>query len=182
MKNQKNIGLFIILFALISACKDEVLPENPPQNETELITTMQLVMKDSATGLTSTFTFKDPDGEGGQGPTVFDTIHLVSGKVYQCELLLLDESKSITDTISNEVKAEGNDHLVFYDVVGPKLSISITDFDSKQLPLGLKSRWHSTQTGQGLVTVQLKHQPGQKDGSRTPGETDAMVTYPIIIE
>jgi len=182
MTNRKNTGIVMMLLALMGACKDEVSPINPPQNATELITTMQLVMKDSATGEIKTFAFKDPDGEGGNGPTQFDTITLKSGSVYNCELILLDESKSTADTISNEVQEEADEHLVFYDVAGAAVNISITDKDSKQLPLGLRSIWRTAQIGQGTVTVQLKHQPGQKDGSRAPGETDAMVSYPIKIE
>lgn len=182
MTNRKNTGIVMMLLALMGACKDEVSPINPPQNATELITTMQLVMKDSATGEIKTFAFKDPDGEGGNSPTQFDTITLKSGSVYNCELILLDESKSTADTISNEVQEEADEHLVFYDVAGAAVNISITDKDSKQLPLGLRSIWRTAQIGQGTVTVQLKHQPGQKDGSRAPGETDAMVSYPIKIE
>lgn len=182
MTNKKNTGIILFFLALAGACKDEVSPLNPPQNETELITTMQLVMKDSATGEVKTFTFKDLDGEGGNGPTQFDTITLKNGSVYDCELLLLDESKTRADTISKEVQAEADDHLVFYDITGVELQINITDKDSKQLPLGLRSRWRTKQSGQGTIMVQLKHQPGQKDGSRAPGETDAMVNYPIKIE
>src|SRR5574343_377445 len=181
MTNRKNTGIVMMLLALMGACKDEVSPINPPQNATELITTMQLVMKDSATGEIKTFAFKDPDGEGGNSPTQFDTITLKSGSVYNCELILLDESKSTADTISNEVQEEADEHLVFYDVAGAAVNISITDKDSKQLPLGLRSIWRTAQIGQGTVTVQLKHQPGQKDGCRAPGETDAMVSYPIKI-
>lgn len=182
MTNRKNTGIVMMLLALMGACKDEVSPINPPQNATELITTMQMVIKDSATGEIKTFAFKDPDGEGGNGPTQFDTITLKSGSVYNCELILLDESKSTADTISNEVQEEADEHLMFYDVAGAAVNISITDKDSKQLPLGLRSIWRTAQIGQGTVTVQLKHQPGQKDGSRAPGETDAMVSYPIKIE
>jgi hypothetical protein len=62
------------------------------------------------------------------------------------------------------------------------MSIKIEDKDSKQLPLGLISKWMTKQKSKGSVNIQLKHQPGVKDGSKTPGETDAMVEFPVIIE
>lgn len=90
-------------------------------------------------------------------------------------------SKTAVDTISNEVLKEADDHLVFYDITSVQLQITIKDSDSKQMPLGLQTKWTTGQSGQGTVSVQLKHQPGQKDGSRPPGETDAMVVFPVTI-
>lgn len=183
MTNIKHFAIISTIIVLLASCKDSsIAPDNPPSNESELITTMKLLMKDSADGTERTFVFRDTDGEGGAGPTQFDTIKLQSGRTYQCQMLLLDESKALTDTISNEVMEEADDHLVFYEVTAASLSIKIEDKDSKQLPLGLISKWICNQKSSGTINIQLKHQPGVKDGSKAPGETDAMVEFPLIID
>lgn len=184
MKQFKSILISGCIIACFSqACKDNTItPDNPPANESELITTMVVSMKDSADGTLKSFVFRDKDGEGGAGPTQFDTIRLQSGRTYECKLLLLDESKTTIDTISNEVLEEADDHIVFYDILSANMTIKIEDKDSKQLPLGLISKWMTKQKSKGSVNIQLKHQPGVKDGSKALGETDAMVEFPVIIE
>jgi type 1 fimbria pilin len=185
MTKIKNNMLFvsIITAAVFSACKDDkITPNNPPSNSTELITTMKVLLTDSATSQVYPFVFRDTDGEGGAGPTQFDTIQLTAGHVYYSNLLLLDESKATVDTISNEVLEEADEHLVFYDITGANVSVRITDKDSKQLPLGMQSIWRTGAASSGKITIQLKHQPGVKDGSRAPGETDAMVEFQLKIQ
>ncbi len=183
MTNIKHFAIICTMIVLLAACKDSnITPSNPPSNEAELITTMKVILTDSATSQVYPFIFRDTDGEGGAGPTQFDTIQLSAGHVYYSNLLLLDESKAVIDTISNEVLEEADDHLVFYDVTGADINVSLTDKDSKQLPLGLQSIWRTGAVSSGQINIQLKHQPGVKDGSKAPGETDAMVSFPIMIK
>jgi hypothetical protein len=184
MKQFKSLLISGCIIACFNqSCKDDITtPNNPPANESELITTMVVSMKDSADGTLKSFVFRDKDGEGGAGPTQFDTIKLQSGRTYECKLLLLDESKTTTDTVSNEVLEEADEHLFIFEISAADMSIKIEDKDSKQLPLGLISKWMTKQKSKGSVNIQLKHQPGVKDGSKTPGETDAMVEFPVIIE
>lgn len=170
--------LFIAATLSFASCREtEVKPEDKPQNETELITTMTLIFTDSATNQISTFSFKDTDGDGGSGPVQFDTIQLAANKTYTCKVLLLDESKTETDTISNEVLKESDDHLFIYTISGLNLAIFRTDKDANNLPLGLNSKWWTGNMSNGKVKITLKHQPGVKDGSATPGETDAEVEF-----
>lgn len=178
-KKIKQLSILAIAsMAVFTACKDtEVKPEDKPQNSTELITTMKLLLTDSSSGLTKTFVFRDTDGDGGSGPSTFDTIQLEAGKAYTCKVLLLDESKSEIDTISNEVEEESNDHLFVYTVNSINVRFEITDKDKNNLPLGLMSKWRVGASGKGKIKVTLKHQPGVKDGSASPGETDAEVDF-----
>lgn len=170
------------IFCLFSCTKDPV-PPNP--NEEELITTLQIHFTDSA-GIHSSvnFAFSDPDGPGGYQPVRFDTILLKANSTWLGEIIFLDESKTPADTISLEVQEEANDHLVIYDTSGVEISISISDFDSHSppLPLGLQSKWVTKNTGEGTVKIRLKHQPGIKDGTALPGETDAEVLFQVKIE
>ncbi len=188
MKKQPIKKLFFGIAAamlLLSSegCKNnEPEPDKPPVNENELITTVQLVLTDSTDNSVRSFLFKDPDGDGGNGPTVFDTIMLKSDRTYFSRILLLDESKAETDTISNEVLEEADEHLFIYSPSWNGLNIQITDQDSKGLPLGLTSIWRTGNTGNGSVKVALKHQPGIKNGSPDPGETDVEIDFICRIE
>ena len=175
--------LFFILIAGMTAChKKDPKPENHPQNESELITTVRLQFIDSASGDTSSFQFRDPDGEGGNAPLAFDTLKLDANHSYQVSILLLDESKNPVDTVSNEVLQESSDHLFVFNVSGAKLGITILDKDNNNLPVGLKTRWRTGNPSQGTAEVVLRHQPGIKDGTAAPGESDVDVTFYAVVK
>lgn len=187
MNQIKRTFLFstLVVFGL-NACKDDKNttpdPTTPPVNETELITTVKLMLYDTANSMDySIVNFYDPDGVGGNGPQILDTIILKPNKVYAAEVMLLDDSKNPADTISNEVKSEGADHLLIYTKTGVNLTVSITDKDKNNLPLGLTSYWFTGAASTGTATITLKHQPGVKNGTATPGTTDVMVTFPCKI-
>lgn len=183
-----NINKILLLMAMgtlaISACKDKTIdPGNAPVNETELITTVQLVLTDSADGSKSVFTFRDKDGEGGNPPELIDTIKVKSQWHYHSELIFLDESKTPVDTVSKQIRAEGTDHLVHYFHNNVNIHIYDFDLDGKGLPLGLKAYWDLLSPDQTTLRILLKHQPGIKTGwDITIGETDADVTFPVQIK
>lgn len=185
MKQIQTIQLLLLslLILTFSACTDdEPKPNNPPSNEGELITTLKVIFTDSTDNSIKSFTFKDTDGDGGNNPTQFDSIILNTSRTYSVSILLLDESKTETDTISNEVLEEADEHLFVFTPSSINLNIVITDMDSKGLPIGLKSKWKTGAVSNGTITIALKHQPGVKDGSSTPGETDIEIAFPIRIE
>ncbi|MEZ4804448.1 MAG: hypothetical protein R2852_02895 [Bacteroidia bacterium] len=175
----KNALLLICITSIaITACKtEEPKPDQAPENENELITTVQLEFEDSVTQLKSYAVFKDLDGDGGNNPSHFDTIYLDSQRTYFTRILLLDESKTPADTISNEVLEEANDHLFVFKADGLNLNVQILDKDQNNLPLGLYSRWKTGSSGMGKVNVTLKHQPGLKDGTAAPGESDISLDF-----
>ena len=85
------------------------------------------------------------------------------------------------DTISNEVLAEGDEHLFCFDPIDANISITRTDSDGT-FEIGLTSDWITGNYSNGLVTITLKHQPGVKDGTCSPGDTDVEIQFPIIIQ
>ena len=92
--------------------KDLVPVPQPVVNEPEVITTMKLTFVDSSnTSNIKYATFRDPDGDGGLGYDIFDTIKLEPNKTWITTIILLNETVSPDDTISNEVLEEGVDHL-----------------------------------------------------------------------
>lgn len=182
----KNVLMFAICVVSVSACKkdddDVKTPSNT--NEEELITTIKFVMTDADSPFNQyTFQYRDVDGLGGNAPLI-DTIRLKANKSYAVQLLLLDETKTPFDTISNEILEESADHLFVFEPTSSNLSVTINDFDDNTppLPLGLMSTWSTTSANSSSIKVTLKHQPGIKNGDPTRGETDIEVVMPVVIE
>ncbi len=202
------------LVLTFTACKkdkktDPVAPPTPTPTPTlELITTMKVMVNNGT--VTTTYMFKDPDGDGGTpaffgpGTTTTSTqtdsvINLLALKNYTVDILLLDESKNPTDTISKEVLNEGADHMFFFNqsnpsgavpnssvvIAGTNLTIKYLDNDGATTPrgIGLKTQWITgmmTNTKKE-VKITLRHQPGIKDGTYAPGDTDIEVPFKIKI-
>ena len=185
MKKKYGTNLIIMsLLLIVVACKkDSDLPKLPPPiNEPELITTVKLIFTDSAnTSAVTSFSFIDLDGDGGNQPSVFDTFQLKINCTYFVEIELIN---NITNTILNsEIAEEKNDHLFVYKPQNVDLNVRITDFDTNTppLPFGLKSTWRTGAASNGFLQVLLKHQPGIKDGTEAPGETDVDLSFKTII-
>lgn len=176
----KKIVILVASFLLLFSCK----PHTPPNpNNEELITTVLWQLRDSSGVQNDTFfVYRDADGDGGAMPSSFDTIQLKSGTTYFVELFLLDESKLPTDTISNEVLAEADEHLVCYLPNSINLPITILDRDMTNLPLGLRTKWVAGAAGQGTLRVSLRHQPGTKNGTCEPGSSDVDLTFLCVIK
>jgi hypothetical protein len=179
--NIKSIVVIAAMAVMGTACKkDDDTPSNPGtgDNEGEIITTLKLVFTDSA-GIVpgAEFVFRDPDGDGGNGPVEFDTIRLQQNTVYLSEIFLLDETKNPVDTISYEVLEEADDHMFFFQHTGTNIITTYLDIDSNGIPLGLSTKWRTGVVSSGTSKVILKHQPGIKDGTQAPGETDVEVTF-----
>ncbi len=186
-KSNLILKTYLLLFGLtlvFNACKkdDDNVATPPNQNEEEVITTMRLTFTDSANVQpTTSATFRDPDGDGGNGPDIHDTIRLASNTTYFVSLLLLNETETPADTISNEVLDEADEHLFCFNPSGANVTIVRTDSDGTY-EIGLESRWTTTAISTGTVQVELKHQPGVKDGTCAPGDTDIDVTFVTEIQ
>ncbi len=189
-----------------------IAPTDPP----EVITTVRLAVKDSASGIVKTYAYKDPDGEGGTAGSFLnesgtrDTLVLLSNTTYFTEVYILDESKNPTDSTSNVIGGEeSNEHMFFFNgdpaatgnnantilnsnvpytvqTNGSNIVIRYLDIDNgnPQRSVGLKTRWRTAASSAGItypLTVTLKHQPGVKNGTYSPGETDVELTFKVKI-
>ena len=188
MKKQMTKMLLagIVLASLITGCKkdDDLVPvPQPVVNEPEVITTMKLTFIDSSNTSNIMYaTFRDPDGDGGASYDIFDTIKLQPNKTWYTSIILLNETASPVDTISNEVLEEANDHIFCFSPAGTSATVMITDLDGNSLPIGLQSKWKTAGVGNGTIQVELRHQPGVKNGTCTPGETDISINFQVKIQ
>lgn len=175
---------------LVSCKKDkDVVPEPKAPNENEVITTFSLVMIEDggAKAAPLVFTWKDMDGDGPGKPSKFDTIRLKPNTTYTTFLLLLDETKTPADTISDEVVKEDDEHQFFFKpMAGLGLSVSYLDEDKNKVPVGLETKFTTTTAGNGNLQILLKHQPDVKpksgSGDETKGSTDIDLTFRVEIK
>lgn len=172
---------FAMAVLFVASCK----PDDPVDpNEEELITKVQLTFTDSANASnTWQVIYTDPDGDGGNGPTRFDSIALDSGKTYNVAIALYDESDGGNiQNITDEVQEEAAEHLFCYTPTGPSVTITKTDTDGT-FPIGITSKWRAAGPSTGTLRVELRHQPdGLKDGSCAPGATDVQVDFVMTVE
>lgn len=202
----KTMALAAIIGMSFTACKkdkkEDPAPQQPapPANEAELITTMKITLRDTATQTITTYVFSDLDGAGGNPATFGNSgadsvINITANHVYEATILLLDQTKTPADTISNEVEEEGADHMFFFNSIAPTgtpyntyLSGSMTnikylDLDANNRGIGLSTLWTapSMMMAKSPLTIELKHQPNVKDGSYAPGETDIQVGFKLKV-
>jgi hypothetical protein len=67
--NLHLVALFVAMVSIVSCKKDKVDP-----NESELITTVKVVLTEKVSGTQTIYEFKDLDGVGGAAPSKFDEI------------------------------------------------------------------------------------------------------------
>lgn len=209
--NKTVVLLALLTVLIFSACKKdkktpEPAPNNPPPpvNTEEVITTMKLYLTDSASSAVSVYGFEDADGDGGNAGAFFGTnqsdsvFTLAANKTYFMQIILLDKTKTPIDTISNEVEEEGEDHMFFFNSTNPtgtpfstilsgsNIKVTYTDLDAgtPTRGIGLTTRlrtYASTGSTKNPFTVTLKHQPGVKDGTFAPGDSDVEVGFKVIV-
>lgn len=170
------------LLASLSGCKKD---GKAPENEEELITTITLTFTEIGGSATHTYTFRDTDGPGGNAPTLNEQIILAPNKSYNCTILVLDESKSVVEDITDEIKAESDEHQFYFTPANVNITVAGLDTDDKGYPLGVKSVWTTgAASGPGSVKVTLKHKPGVKGANDNinVGETDIEIDFAARVQ
>ena len=170
------VGYLILMTIYMSSCKPKT-SDNPQ----ELITTVKLTFSEGSSN--KIFQFKDLDGIGGGLDGIADTIRLDTAKNYHLTIEVLDESTSPSTITSDEIRDEGIDHQFFFNVShGLNISQTYDDVDAKGMPIGLSNYIKTGSTSSGTFRVNLKHQPGIKDGNQLTGESDIDITFQTILK
>lgn len=173
----------LVVSSVLFGCKEA----EPEPEENEFISTVQLVFTPTTGGNAITANWRDLDGAGGNAPTITPVV-LAANSTYNVSVKFLNETVSPADDITKEIQEEANEHLVVFTPSPANLiQFTVTDRDSRNLPIGLASRAVTTSAGTGMLQVVLRHQPpvnGQptKDGTPAPGSTDAEVSFSVIIQ
>ncbi|HRH33774.1 MAG TPA: hypothetical protein PKY12_01900 [Catalimonadaceae bacterium] len=183
IRNTKILKLAILSSAIgfsTYSCKEE----NPtPNEENELITTIRLRLTDS-NGATLSAAWKDLTPNDGAGRSI-DTLLLNDSTEYSGTIEFLDETKNPVRDLTEEIRNESKDHLIVYKAVSPlannNLEVTRTDKDQNNFEIGLTYSLKTRFVGNGSIQIILRHQPGEKNGTETPGDSDVDVLIPVVI-
>lgn len=171
----------VVLLSLLSFTSCD--PDDPePVNEEEVITTVEITLTPEGIGSQVILKFLDEDGEQGSiAPEITVSGPLQASTRYTTTVRFLNETSSPIEDISDEVREEGNDHLVCF-ASSENIVITYSDTDDNGLPLGLTTSWLTGEAGAAEVGVSLRHQAGTKTGDCPGvGETDVEVTFNLTV-
>ena len=172
-------GLFFI------SCSDDD-DSVDPVNEEEVITTMTVTLNAQAGGSTITLQTRDLDGDGPDAPVVTVSGDLAASTTYDAAIVLLNETESPAEDITEEVEEEDDEHQFFF-VVGGGLDATIdyANFDGDGNPLGTEFTLTTGAASSGSLAITLRHEPKKpNDGtlSDAGGETDITQSFNLTVQ
>jgi len=194
--------LLVPLATSLVACGED---GSGSQNAEEVISRVELVMVPMGGGASVTAVFDDPDGDGGEPPTI-DAITLAMGTTYATSVRFLNALGTLPGDTTLEVSDGRDVHQVFFtgtavdgpasDHPGAALTHAYADTDVNGLPIGLESTLVAA-PGTGDLTITLRHLPPVNDQAvktaalagevrasgftALAGATDAQVTFPVAV-
>ena len=181
---KRYLALLSLPILVLTGCLDD---DADPVNDEEVITNVTWTLTPrNAANATVVAEFDDPDGDGGNAPTVTVSGPLVAGETYVGSLDLSNPDENIAE----EVRDEDEEHQVFYEVSSPSLSVTYdgSDIDDNGRPLGLLTNVVASVAGTSSVTITLKHEPNKEATGLTistpdaaGGETDVEVVFSLAV-
>lgn len=163
----------VILFLGLSCGKDD---DGGP-TEPSFISRINISFVESS-GASKAFSWQDSDGPGGNDPEV-QTIDLSVFTSYDIVLTLEDGGRM---DMTNDILAQGVDHLFCYETMGFMPAVTITDIDAAGLPIGLTAETTTAIAGEGSLTLTLKSMPNKS--AATPcdsGTLEVEAVFPVMV-
>jgi len=187
MKNLRKVILYLVLGAIAASCAKTPPGDvsHPLANEFLTTTILNLQNMSNPNDKPTISYYLNPNTPTVPPVITPDTLRLMKNAMYTCTVLILDQTKTPVDTVSDVIIQRENIHLFFYfPSAGLMLTDSITDHDTNipPLPFGLHSDMTTGSASTGTLEVVLRHQPNVKNGTYGPGSTDLDVTYPVSIK
>lgn len=179
------LAISSILFLTITSCKDD----DPVIEEEEEVITDLVYTLVSTSGNTVVLSFSDPDGDGGNDPTVTGGT-LSANSTYTGSIVLTNASETPAEDITAEIAEEDAEHQFFFAASsGLNATIAYGDQDGNGNPVGLSSTITTGDASSGTMTVTLRHEPDKSasgvasgDITNAGGETDIEVTFDVTIQ
>lgn len=159
-------------------------PVDPGAGDEENVTRVSVVWVDSASNKADTVSYRV-----GQSA---DSLKLKPNTTYLAQTFVFDDTKNLVDTISHEIKEEGNYHRFHYSLVpatGSAANIKVTlldlDTHTPPQPIGLEFKVKTgVGSGQGNFNINLRHfhDGDVKTDDIAGGEQDIYVNFPTVIK
>lgn len=178
----KSSILLAVFTALISCSDDD---ENPvPVNEEEIITTMNVTLS-SGSQTTVSLSSKDLDGDGPDAPVITVSGPLDANSTYNGSIVLLNETETPAENITEEVEEEDEEHQFFFTTTGAITGVTYSDQDGGGNPVGIDFELMTGDAGSATLQITLRHEPKKpNDGTLEDagGETDISQTFSLTVE
>ena len=168
---------------IFASCSDDDDNTPEPVNEEEVITTLTVTLESGSD--TVVMQYQDLDGDGPDAATVTVSGSLSNNTIYAGSIVLLNETESPAENITEEVEEEDDEHQFFY-TVGSGLDVftEYSNFDGDGNPLGTLFAINVGSASSGELTFTLRHEPNKPNSGleNAGGETDIEVTFDVTVE
>ena len=184
MRNLKFLATAIFATIIFVSCSnDDDTPE--PVNEEEVITTLTVTLAPTGGGTPITLQTRDLDGDGPNAPVVTVSGDLATGVVYNGTIVLLNETETPPEVITEEVEAEAEEHQFFYTTGGGlDVTTAYSNFDTNGNPLGTEFTLTAGAASSGTLTFTLRHEPTKPNTGLgdAGGETDIAAVFNVTVQ
>ena len=173
---------------IFASCSDDDDNTPDPVNEEEVITTLivSLEMINGQSGSdTVVMQYQDLDGDGPDAATVTVSGPLSDNTSYNGSIVLLNETESPAENITEEIEEEDDEHQFFYTVgSGLDVATEYANFDGDGNPLGTMFVLNVGSASSGGLTFTLRHEPNKPNTGleNAGGSTDIEVTFDVTVE
>lgn len=183
VRTRWTLALGATLMTSLMACGDS---STAPGGESEVISRVTLTLTPSTGGAAITAYIDDADGNGPGAPSAqVGGLALTRGVTYTGTVKFENRLASPVEDITAEVRAEANEHRVFYTVTATGVTLTTTDVDGANRPLGLQfSKVLATSATAGSLRVVLCHYGSiTKPASATTctGDTDVNQLFTFTV-
>jgi hypothetical protein len=183
MSSRRLTALGSLVLVSLGACGES---STAPGGESEVISRVTLTLTPATGGTALTTYIDDADGKGPTAPSAQVAVPaLARGVTYTGTVKFENRLKSPAEDITAEVQAEANEHRVFYTVTGTGVTITTTDVDGQNRPLGLRfTKAVGATATAGSTRVVLCHYdsaPKVATSTSCTGETDIDLTFAYTI-
>lgn len=183
MKRIFFLTLAIFATLWLTSCSNN--DDSVPVNEEELITTITVRLTPDGGGTTIILQSKDLDGDGPNTPDITVSDNFAAGTTYNGTIVLLNETVSPAEDITEEVEQEDLEHQFFYTIgSGLNVSTDYSNFDSDGNPLGTEFTLAAGTASAGTLTFTLRHLPTKPNTGLgdAGGETDISVSFDVTVQ
>ncbi len=184
MNKFKFLSVLFFSGLLFTACSsDDDVPE--PVNEEEVITTLTVSLSTDGSATPITLITRDLDGDGPNPPVITVSGNLAAGTTYNGTIVLLNETVTPPENITEEVEEEDDEHQFFYTVgSGLNVTTEYGNFDGDGNPLGTEFTLITGAASSGTLTFTMRHEPKKPNTGLADagGETDIAASFNVTVK